>query len=122
MQRVSAILRQVSSEKVRERAEGRKKLESALATDRKQKLFDVKEYSDLLRASIAYEQNEIKSAMRTHRPADASNALFFKSICKHHRMFGEVSKTKVNELLKHVLTVISEEVQSFKLFKHYHYI
>lgn len=109
MLRVSDIFRLLVSDKATERRDGKKHLEEMIVHDRKTVQFSAPQYAELLRASMTFETKEIRANVRNKRPCDHNNALFFKSLCKHHRLFGEVSTTKVNELLKHLLNVLRED-------------
>ena len=103
------ILHLLISDKVSERKNARNHVESLISCD---KLFEVitsKEYSQLLRNSIIFESKELKSCLIKKKSCDLSNALLFKSICKHVIKFGEISISKTNELLKHLLVVINDE-------------
>ena len=84
------LIKLLQSDKVKERSAGRKGLEKLLQLDKKKEKFSTKEYSDMLRACITFECNEIHAVARSSRATyDTNNALFFKSVCKAHRSYGE---------------------------------
>ena len=87
----ASLMRLLQSEKVKERSTGRKGLEHLLQLDKRREKFTTKEYSDMLRACITFECNEIHAVARSSRASyDTNNALFLKSVCKAHRTYGKV--------------------------------
>ena len=86
----ASLIRLLQSEKAKERSAGRKGLEQLLQLDKRKKKFTTKEYSDMLRACITFECNEIHAVARSSRASyDTNNAIFLKSVCKAHRAYGK---------------------------------
>ena len=100
----ASLMKLLQSDKAKERSSGRKGLEQLLQLDKRREKLTTKEYSDMLRACITFENHEIHAAVKSIRAYyDTNNALFFKSVCKAHHAYGNGSAIL---LLRSTLTLL----------------